>query len=145
MKRTLPLLNRRLGVLANLFSYPVGLWFTEPTMDQPLKSIGTFLAVLLWLVSFGYLFYRTDLWTFGNAPDNQLDERQNIVRNYAYRYAYILLSTAALGLSLYFMMAIDNHWWLPINYGQASTLFFSLLFLVLILPSAIIAWREREV
>ena len=146
MKRVLPLPQRRLAVLAQLVSYPlIFLAYELPTVDPLLRSLISLLAALCWLGSIGYLFYNTSIWQFGNAPDEHLDERQNSVRNYAYRNAYISLSTLVMLGLCYTMLAIDNQWWLPNRSGQLSSLFFSFLFLMLILPSAIIAWTEPEV
>lgn len=148
MKRVLSLSQRRVAVAMQLLSYPLILipGVYELSFLTPLLSgMLSLLAVVLWLGSSGFLFYNTSIWQFGNAPDAQLDERQNIVRNYAYRNAYILLSTLILFALLYTMIAVDYHWWLPSRSGQLSSLFFSFLFLMLMLPSAIIAWTEQEV
>ena len=148
MKRVLSLPQRRLAVVVQLLSYPLILIpgvYKLSFLTPLLSGLLSLLAVLLWVGSSGFLFYNTSIWQFGNAPDAQLDERQNIVRNYAYRNAYILLSTLILFALLYGMLAIDFHWWLPSRSGQFSAFFFSFLFLMLNLPSAIIAWTERDV
>lgn len=145
MKRILTLPQRRLAVVAQLVSYPLILGAYQVSFLAPLtRGLLSLAAILLWLGAIGYLFYNTDIWQFGNAPDENLDERQNSVRNYAYRNAYITLSAVIIVALLYTMLAIDFNWWLPSGSGQVTALFFSFLFIMLILPSAIIAWTEPE-
>lgn len=144
MKRVLSLPHRRLAVVAQLLSYPLIFLAYELSVDPLLRSFISLLAALLWLGAMGYLFYNTAIRQFGNAPDENLDERQNSVRNYAYRNAYISLSVVVMLCLFYTLLAIDKQWWLPSRLGQITSLFFTFLFLMVILPSAIIAWTEPE-
>ncbi len=94
-----------------LLSYPLILGVQElPFFGPLLKSLIGVLAALLWAGSIGFLFYDTSIWQFGKALDAQLDERQNIVRNYVYRDVYITLSAVVLFAFLYAMIAVDYQW-----------------------------------
>lgn len=146
MKRSLSLTNRRMAILGNLFSYPIIVWLIVfAPFDQPLNGVCIGLAIVLFAITMGYLFYKTGLWLFANAPDDQLDERQNVVRNYAYRYAYILMSTLLMLVFAYLMIAVDSGGWQS-NLSMPYTIFFWIISgLILSLPSIILAWMEPEI
>lgn len=146
MKRSLSLVNRRVAILVNLFSYPVIIWLIAlAPFGQPLTGICIGLSIALFATTMIYLFYKTDLWLFANAPDDQLDERQNVVRNYAYRYAYILICTLLMLLSVYLMLVVDTGGWRP-GLSMPFTYFFWLIAaLILSLPSIVLAWMEPEI
>ncbi len=101
---------------------------------------GTGLIASLWL-----LFANTRLWHWGNAPDKDLDERQVQVRNLAYRYAYMGVATLLMCWMMYMAFAVDKGLWLPKSYEQASALVWGVMLLCLTLPSAILAWTEKEI
>lgn len=139
----LSLRQRRLAVLGQLLSFPVilslGSWLG--------LSVGwtTLLALLVYLATAFYLYRGTGLWHYGNAPDEWLDERQVQVRNRAYRLAYAFISALLIILIGYLLLAPDMGWSNLTNYNQRSGLFYTLFAVVLILPSAILAWTESEV
>ena len=139
----LSLRQRRLAVLGQLLSFPVilslGSWLG--------LSVGwtTLLALLVYLATAFYLYRGTGLWHYGNAPDEWLDERQVQVRNRAYRLAYAFISALLIILIGYLLLAPDMGWSNLTNYEQRSGLFYTLFAIVLILPSAILAWTEPEV
>lgn len=146
MKRSLSLTNRRTAVLINLLSYPVMVWLIAlAPFSQPMNGIGIGLSIGLFAATMLYLFYKTDLWIFANAPDDQLDERQNVVRNYAYRYAYILMSTLIMLLLVYLMLVVDTGGWRPNLPMPFTTFFWIISSLILSLPSIILAWMEPEI
>jgi hypothetical protein len=112
-------------------------------------GLSSSLATLLGLVPFValsvYLYRGTQLWQYGNAPDEQLDERQVLVRNRAYRLAYSVVSLTVLILLVYLMLASDFHWPVLSGYDQISPFFWGVWTIVLVLPSAILAWTESDV
>lgn len=143
MNRTIPLVRRRVAVVFQLLSYPLAFGLTNAA-GLP-SRIATLLALAVFAGSFAYLYYQTGLWQFGNAPDNDLDERQVQIRNQAYRLAYIGISTLIILALVYTMLAQDFHWYLPTGSVETNVLFWSVWFLVMTLPSAILAWTETEV
>lgn len=140
MKRSVSLINRRMAVLANLLTYPVIFWLVAfRPMNAQLTGSCLVVMGVLFVATMVYLFYKTDLWIFANAPDDQLDERQNGVRNYAYRHAYVFLSPLLILSFVYAMIASDNGAWLPNSPAQITVLFFDMLFVTLTLPSIMLA------
>ena len=143
MTRTIPLLRRRIAVIAQLISYPFIFLLTRLLHVRP--GADTLLALLVLVgVSF-YLYYNTGLWQFGNAPDNQLDERQVQTRNQAYRLAYIGVSVLIISIITGLLLADHLHRPLTVNYDQLSPVFWTIWTLVMVLPSAILAWTESDV
>jgi hypothetical protein len=143
MIRTISLARRRVAVVLQLLSYP--LTFGLTSLSGLLASVATLIALGAFLGSFMYLYYQTGLWQFGNAPDKDLDERQVQIRNQAYRFAYVYISTLLILALMYAMLAQDFYWPLPTGANQVNTLFWSFFFVVITLPSAILAWTEPEV
>ncbi|GAB3561792.1 hypothetical protein GCM10027578_03100 [Spirosoma luteolum] len=143
MTRTLSLARRRVAVLIQLGSCPL-LYVLTQTAGLPAQLAGA-LGLLLIMASSAYLYYKTGLWQFGNAPDEQVDERQVQVRNQAYRYAYMGLSLVVLLLAGYGLMALDLHWPLPSLAGSYDLVFWGTWVVVLGLPSALLAWTEPDV
>lgn len=139
MIRTIPLLYRRIAVVAQLGCYPVFLLLARIfDMSSDMTNV---LAMLGVIASSAYLYYKTGLWQFGNAPDEQVDERQIQIRNQAYRFAYMGLSTLALLFVIYLTLAHDFRWIVP----TGNLLVWSVMTFVLVLPSAILAWTETDV
>lgn len=146
MKRSLSVANRRVAVLLNLLTYPAMFWLVASSpFPLLLNALGIGLLAALFGLTMVYLFYKTDLWAFANAPDEQLDERQNGVRNYAYRHAYTTLSPLLMLALAYAMIASDKGGWLPNSPAQITLLFFEVLALTLSLPSIVLAWLEPEI
>ena len=146
MKRSLTLTNRRMAVLANLLTYPLIVWLVAyAPFGQPLNGMGMGILIMIFVATMVYLFYKTDLWIFANAPDDQLDERQNVVRNYAYRHAYTFLSPLLILAFVYAMITSDKGVWSLNSPAQITVLFFEVLFLTLTLPSIVLAWMEPEI
>lgn len=143
MTRTLSLVQRRLATVFQLTSYPL-LFLTTHWMGLS-SSMATIIGLSAFAVLSAYLYRGTQLWQFGNAPDEQLDERQVLVRNRAYRFAYSIVSAAVLTLLVYLMLAADFRWPMLNGYDQLSPFFWSIMTVLLVLPSAILAWTESDV
>lgn len=83
-----------------------------------------------------------------DAPDRALDERLVEVRNATYRMSYRLLivvtGLALLGLSL----AVDERFgWVAFDLSghHLRALLFGFLGVAIVLPTAVLAWRERDI
>jgi hypothetical protein len=143
MTRTIPRAQRRVAVVLQLVSYP--LVYLASIQLGLMPSLSTLLGLFVFAGLSVYLYHNTGLWQFGNAPDEQLDERQVQTRNQAYRFAYMGVSAVVILLFLYLILANDFWLSMPRSYDQVSPLFFTVFTFVLVLPSAILAWTESEV
>ncbi|WP_375444244.1 hypothetical protein [uncultured Fibrella sp.] len=143
MTRTLSLSQRRLATVLQMVSYPI-LFFTMRWMGLA-SSLATIVGLLPFVGLSVYLYRGTQLWQFGNAPDEQLDERQVLVRNRAYQLAYAIVSAVIVSLLVYLMLAADFHWPVLSGYDQLNPFFWGVWIVVLVLPSAILAWTESEI
>ena len=143
MTRTIPRAQRRVAVVLQMISYPLiillanllGIW---PSMSALLALIG--LAGIS-----AYLYYNTGLWQFGNAPDEQLDERQVQARNQAYRFAYIGVSGLVVLFMLYLLLADNFGLRIPHTFDQITPFFWTIWTFVMALPSAVLAWTESDI
>lgn len=143
MIRTIPLTRRRLAVVLQFSCYPLILLLRQ-VVGLP-TGLAAGLALIGFVIASVYLYYRTGLWHFGNAPDEQVDERQIQIRNQAYRYAYVGLSLAVMLGIIFVTLAVDFRWSLPTTYEQLSPLFWVAWTFVMTLPSSILAWTEPDV
>lgn len=137
--------RRRLAVLATYLGYPLmtGLWyFAAETRSAGLfvLVIGLALATLYGLVT----LFTSWVWYAANNPDQQLDERQQRVRDRAYLYGYRGLAVVVVLVSVYAGIAFDNGWWLPTTWNQVQAVVWGVLLLALTLPTAILAWIEPD-
>lgn len=142
MNRTLSLTRRRTAVAVQLLSYPLlcaaGYQFAWPTrFVLPL-------ALVIYAGASVYLYRGTGFWQFGNAPDDQLDERQVQVRNRAYRLAYATVCSLVLLLLAYLLLAPALGWAIPPVDTLLINLFYTAVILLPVLPSAILAWTESD-
>ncbi|MBO0933798.1 hypothetical protein [Fibrella aquatilis] len=138
MTRSIPLRLRRVAVAVQLLCYPivfiVGRWLE---LSVSLSSLLGLVAVIGMIV---YLYRGTGFWQLGNAPDNQLDERQLQVRNRVYRLAYIGVATLVLALLLVAIFGFP----LPQGFDDVQPFYWTIATIVLTLPSAILAWTEPD-
>ncbi len=138
MTRTIPLLRRRIAVAIQLLCYPLlfitGRWLG---LSVSLASLLGLAAVIGMIV---YLYRGTGYWQLGNAPDNQLDERQLQVRNRIYRLAYIGVATLVLAVLIAAIFGFP----LPQGYDNVQPFYWTISTVVITLPSAILAWSEPD-
>ena len=102
-------------------------------------------AFLVWATCFWGLSRVTREYTLpGHDRSRELtDERQAQVRDQAFVQAYVAFSSiVCLGI-LYSMLASDFKWWLPQG-GEWQAVFFSVIHLSATLPSALVAWGEKD-
>ncbi len=102
------------------------------------------LTVVLWIG------LRRAVRTIADLPDELIDERQRVVRDRAYRLAFIALSTllvlGSMAVFGWFLLgAQDGSRDFAIDVNSAPGLTFFVIGVVLSLPSMVIAWTEPEV
>ena len=92
----------------------------------------------------GYSLLRISVRSIADAPDELLDERQVMVRNTSYRYAYYAMGYLFLGLLL--LMFFGPQLQLFESEGNdGSFLMIATLFAYSSVPSMVMAWRERDI
>lgn len=142
--------KRRLLVAITYASYIV-LCFLSGSMrgrsglPATVGVIGSAIAGLL--LCAGWLALVSLLREYGFPGDSRLftsrDERQTVVRHHAFVRAYWILNALICSAGVYWMVATDASLWLPSSEYRKPILF-GLFFLCSSLPSAIIAWTERD-
>ena len=143
MTRIIALPQRRVAVVLQLVSFP--LVFLVLNMAGISSSLASLLALIVLLMISTYLYYQTGLWQFGNAPAEQLDERQQLIRNQAYRSAYMVISVILVFIFFYSAYLVDAFGLpMPHGYDEVSPFFWSLFTVVIVLPFAILAWTETD-
>jgi len=145
--RELPRLTRRIVVGTVLLGYPllVAAWVGLPMVGVPplVWALTVGLLALAVIGGAGGLYaYRHAM---AQAPDSQLDERQVAVRDRAYLSAYRAFS--GLVLVTLFVAGIlpdilDRP--LAITFDTLLPVFWGALLYAFVLPSAIVAWQERD-
>ena len=113
-------------------------------VDSPLGGVVRVAAIL---ASFGtYVLLRRAVQTAADLPDDQLDERELALRDRSYLHAYRLLG-AAVAASL-LLAVVDDAGAVRASVGQVvvawEAVFGALLLLSLVLPSAVLAMRQRR-
>ena len=147
-----PQRNRR--VLVVLMA--VGLVITAlgsywPAMKSEFGSSGVSLVVysilaicVIFLVLGGYSLLRISVRSIADAPDELLDERQVVVRNTSYRYAYYAMGYLLLGLLLLMFFGPQLQMFQSEG-NDGSFLMIATLFAYSSMPSMVMAWRERDI
>jgi hypothetical protein len=137
-----PQRNRR--VLVVLMA--VGLVLTALGSYRPaLKSdFGSSGVALIFFVLGGYSLLRISVRSIADAPDELLDERQVVVRNTSYRYAYYAMGYLLLGLLLLTFFGPQLQMF-ESEGNDGSFLMIASLFAYSSLPSMVMAWRERDI
>lgn len=92
----------------------------------------------------GCHFLRISVRGITIAPDELLDERQLMLRNTSFRYAYYLMSYLVFGLLILMIFAPKIQMFQP-NGNDGSYILISALFFASFLPSMVLAWRERDI
>lgn len=101
------------------------------------------------LLQLGSAFYalRDVTGDVANQRGNDLDEREHAIRDRAYYRAYKILSSIALCVLFYYVIALDSNV-LPLRVPQAEgsrmAVFLCAFLLVTTLPTAILAWDEPD-
>jgi hypothetical protein len=99
---------------------------------------------VIFLVLGGYSLLRISVRSIADAPDELLDERQVVVRNTSYRYAYYAMGYLLLGLLLLMFFGPQLQMFQSEG-NDGSFLMIAALFAYSSMPSMVIAWRERDI
>jgi polyferredoxin len=131
-------------VLTTLGSY----W---PAMKSNFSSSGvtlggySILAIsLIFVVLGGYSLLRISVRSIADAPDELLDERQVVVRNTSYRFAYYVMGYLFLGLLLLMFFGPQLQMFQSEG-NDGSFLLIAALITYSSMPSMVMAWRERDI
>lgn len=92
----------------------------------------------------GYSFLRISVRGIADAPDELLDERQIMIRNTSFRYAYFLMGYIVLGLMLLTVTGPELQLF-ESSGNNGSYLVIALFFAFSSMPSMVLAWRERDI
>lgn len=140
------LIQRRLLVLGSSL---VVLWFwLEGGLTMWLRiSIPAGFGIWLFgpaaLISFlcQYRLYRMNATRIASASNSEVDERQKMVRDQTYRLAYrMLIWILAITLPVLVIPIFLYHFLVP----GITLSYIGLLWLMLLLPTWIVAWTERD-
>ena len=122
-----------------------------PAMKSEFGSSGVSLVVysvlaicVIFLVLGGYPLLRISVRSIADAPDELLDERQVVVRNTSYRYAYYAMGYLLLGLLLLMFFGPQLQMFQSEG-NDGSFLMIAALFAYSSMPSMVMAWRERDI
>ena len=122
-----------------------------PAMKSEFGSSGVSLVVysilaicVIFLVLGGYPLLRISVRSIADAPDELLDERQVVVRNTSYRYAYYAMGYLLLGLLLLMFFGPQLQMFQSEG-NDGSFLMIATLFAYSSMPSMVMAWRERDI
>jgi ABC-type Fe3+ transport system permease subunit len=99
----------------------------------------TLVSLALALISFVIVHIKTRLWKLVHTKEDRLDERQIQVTHYSLRYAYGIFSVISLAVLLVLALLAGR------SDSVLIMVFACLLYLAHTLPSAILAWTEKEV
>jgi hypothetical protein len=112
-------------------------------------TIGIFISLSVWLVSFIIIYVKTRLWRFVHTKVDRLDERERQLTYESLRYAYAIFTVICLSYILVSSLVAPRlavNVLTPDDYPSFGlVMMWVLLYLAHILPASIIAWTEREV
>lgn len=117
----------------------VGMWFH---VSGPTGYAGSWLFIIAAVISFicQYRLYRLNATRIASSSDKEIDERQKMVRDHAYRRAYqILFWGVLIALPLMIFPIYLNQ-----SVGGVTLPFIGLLWSMLLLPTWVVAWTERD-
>ena len=151
METDTTLLQRRLLVLGSSLIILwfwiegfVGLWLHVSGSTGYIFS-GIFLSAIIISFICQYRLYSLNSIRVASVSDKELDERQKVVRDQAYRRAYQILTFLVLitFFLMVFSVSMNMDTYLYQSWGGIGALFISLLWSMKLLPTWIVAWTER--
>lgn len=140
-------LVRRIAAVLAIGLYPLTLLLVTAEFDVlPGLPTALYVALLVGVVA----LWMTSTWVvyefrrrLAQAPDDQLDEREQTVRDEAYLISYRLLSVAVVTLALSALVVLplvtDSR---QVSLDVLLDVFLTLVIAAGILPSAVVAWRD---
>ncbi len=143
MKKELSLMNRRVLVTANYVAVIAVLVFFHLGEAQgwdPVVASVAIVALLVAVASFIFVHLKTHLWKMSHAKPDNLDEREFQVIHGALGHSYSIFVIVCI-ITLYVLTLAEIK-----GAGTLGVLLpGSLLYLAHSLPSAVLAWTEKEV
>jgi len=151
MSRILSKSKRRFWVVFNYSSVSVFIVLVllgEYTSWNVALSVAAILSFILIVVSFVFLYIRTDLWRLTHTKTENLDEREIQITHQSLRLSYTIFSLISLVILFFIVLSVRYSFFTLTPRGHYS---FGLIILMLLnylvstLPAAVIAWTEPEV
>ncbi len=123
---------------------PEGTSPLERFLGHQVSDLAPYLIFLVLTACYATLL--TSVYNIAVGNDKNFDERQHIIRDRSYRYAYRVVGA----LFLLFVFYVSQHssganFPLPSDQIQSSLIVTCAMLVVVTLPTSIIAWTEREV
>lgn len=145
-----PIAVRRTAAILAVIGYPLvylvlfGVEVGEDTLGTVVFMVLLLVALVLWAGSITVVYeFRRRL---AHAPDEQLDEREQRLRDESYLIAYRALSAITLVVGLVLTVLVEvSGWSFELDGNAMIWVFSSLLMASVALPSSVVAWRDREV
>lgn len=142
-----PRMGRRFAVAIAMLGFPlfVAAWLGLPALGAPPPVWAVVVGVLgltVILVDYGLWSFRQSL---AQAPEAALDERQVAIRDRAYLESYRILSgVLLLGVLVVGILPdlLDRS--LQVTFETIQPVMWGLIHYTIILPSAVVAWREPD-
>ncbi|MFC1730730.1 hypothetical protein ACFL6I_10395 [candidate division KSB1 bacterium] len=133
--------KRRIGIIVNYLSLIFIIILIQAGkpygLDTALLLTGALGALIVGLISFISVYWKTRLWRLVHTSFKELDERQIHVVYNSIRYSYGIFCILCL-IIIYFNAIVEKT---NIDISTAG----GFLYLAHILPASIIAWTEKEV
>lgn len=142
---------RRVAAVVSVLGFPLAQWLIDGADLRPwvltpsggaVYGVTVVALIAVWIASYVVVMrFRRRL---AQAPDHHLDERELQVRDESHLVAYrIMLAVVAVatGIALVLGMATDVE---VISRDVFVSTGVSLLMVFLVMPSAVVAWRERD-
>ena len=92
----------------------------------------------------GYSFLRISVRGIADAPNELLDERQIMIRNTSFRYAYFFMGYLIAGLLILMLSGPELKLFEPEG-NDGSFVIIAVLFAFASMPSMVLAWREQDI
>ena len=137
MKNSISLNKRRVGIIVNylsIFSIVVFWEYCEIVNCSKIIKSFCIIPLLIVVISFIVVYWKTGFWHFVHKSINKLDERELQLTSLILRYSYGIFTVLVLLILL--LLSIFER---PVSIILAV----SLIYIAHIIPASIIAWRER--
>lgn len=141
-----PTSRRALVVLVYGAYLSVGIVVASGILDQTvMPSIQAIIAGLTAWSGVWVLSRMSRHWQWGQAPDDQLDEREVAVRLRVYHLAYTIMTSTVFVALVVLSFWADLRELSSFSYAQVSAVLWGVFLLGWSLPSTILAWIDRGI
>lgn len=139
MRNSKSLSKRRVWIIVNYLSVLsiVVLWeYCEIFNCSIALKSSCIIPVIILVISFIMVYWKTGFWQFVHKSINKLDERELQLTSSTLRYSYGIFTVFLLSILLLFSV-----------FERPVSIIFvvSFIYIAHIIPASIIAWRERAV